>query len=33
VVAVDSDVRTVLALHGVSYEMLVGRVTAARAKG
>ena len=33
VVAVDPDVRTVLALHGVSYEMLVGRVAAARATG
>ena len=33
VVAVDPDVRTVLAQHGVSYEMLVGRVAAARATG
>jgi ATP-dependent Clp protease ATP-binding subunit ClpA len=33
VVAVDPDVRTVLALDDVSYEMLVGRVAAARATG
>ena len=33
VIAVDPDVRMVLAIHGVSYEMLVSRVAAARADG